>query len=577
MTHHEIIDLLSRCGLGAFLLGPDGLILEYNDTAARLLALDRDCRGVLLRTIAPFLVENQSGNPRFNTYLEPLPAPTGLPLPLGMSLCVFRDATADFHSRILAQAINHVSDAITFWDDQGRLLALNDSAVRQESFVPREVLGHHIDDLYRNNIEGSSWAATRVIEQGQPIRDLRQDFVTDAGKHLQIVTSSYPLIDRDRIVGAVSMMNDFTKLENLQKHVISLQSALLRQNKEKKPQKQSALSARYHFNDIAYSGQTMRTVVERCKQFARSDTAVMIYGETGTGKELFAQSIHNESARSSGPFLAINCAAIPETLLESMFFGTEKGAYTGSEKREGLFELADGGTLFLDEINSMDIGLQSKLLRVLQEGNFRRVGGSKQIDVNVRVLSAINVPPLKAIEENKLRSDLYFRLGVINVTVPPLRDRTEDIPLLARNFIMNCNEKLGKNVSELSAETLEIFRRYHWMGNVRELQHAIEYAMHIVPPDKTLITPDCIPEHILEAGGSRMQTQTVQPAEAVSVPAFTPNGPTMDEVMEEAGRRYLQSALRENDGNITQTARMLGITRQNLQHRMKKLGIKPQD
>ena len=363
------------------------------------------------------------------------------------------------------------------------------------------------------------------------------------------------------------MMKDFTKLEELQKHIISLQSALLRQNKEKKPQKQSVLAARYHFNDITYSGHTMRAVVERCKQFAQSDTSVMIYGETGTGKELFAQSIHNASARANGPFLAINCAAIPETLLESMLFGTEKGAYTGSEKREGLFEQADGGTLLLDEINSMDITLQSKLLRVLQEGNFRRVGGSKLIDVNVRVISNINIPPLQAIEENKLRSDLYFRLGVINVNVPALRERTEDIPLLAKNFILSCNERLNKNVHELSAETLEIFRAYHWMGNVRELQHAIEYAMHLVPAGKTQITPDYIPEHILSAARSEKQTLPI-----ISAPH---ERPSMEEVMDEAGRRYLTEVLTENGGNISQTARALGITRQNLQHRMKKLDVHP--
>ena len=568
MTYRTIMNILSHYGLGAILTGEDGLILEHNPAALMLLGETNEITGRPLREVARFLADGKRGNPQFNTYLEICPPPDNLPLPLGTRLHVFRDMTSDFRSRILEQTFNHVSDAITFWDDQGRLLAMNDAAVRQEGVNAKEVIGRHIDDLYENNVEGSSWAATRVIEIGKPIRDLRQDFVTDTGKHLQIITNSYPLIDQDRIVGAVSMMNDFTKLDELQKHVITLQSALLRQNKEKKPQKQSALAARYHFNDIAYTGQTMRAVIERCKQFALSDTSVMIYGETGTGKELFAQSIHNASSRANGPFLAINCAAIPETLLESMLFGTEKGAYTGSEKREGLFEQADGGTLLLDEINSMDITLQSKLLRVLQEGNFRRVGGSKQIDVNVRVISNINIPPLQAIEENKLRSDLYFRLGVINVNVPALRDRLEDIPLLAKNFIMSCNKKLNKNVSELSAETLEIFRAYRWMGNVRELQHAIEYAMHVVPENKTQITPDCIPDHILEAVRGKQKTETKH-----STPK---ERPSMESVMDEAGRRYLREVLEENDGNITQTARALGITRQNLQHRMKKLGVTAQ-
>ena len=563
--------ILSCCGLGAILAVEDGTILDINDTAKRLLGLNKEVQGLSIKEVAPFLLDDSElscFNPQFNCYLERCALPESLRFPVGTRIHVFRDATADFRSHIFAQALDQVTDAITFWDDRGRLLALNDAAVRQEGVIAENVIGRHIDELYENNVEGATWAATRVMESGRPLRELRQDFVTDSGKHLQIITNSYPLIDRDRIMGAVSMMKDFSRLDELQKHIISLQSALLRQNKENKPQKQSALAARYHFNDIAYTGRTMRAVLDRCKQFAKSDTSVMIYGETGTGKELFAQSIHNASTRANGPFLAINCAAIPETLLESMLFGTEKGAYTGSEKREGLFEQANGGTLLLDEINSMDITLQSKLLRVLQEGNFRRVGGSKQIDVNVRVISNINIPPMQAIEENKLRSDLYFRLGVINVNVPPLRERLEDIPLLAKNFIMSCNEKLTKNVRDLSTDTLTVFEGYHWPGNVRELQHAIEYAMHIVPPGKTLITPDCIPEHILNAAKH-------QSAAPISEPVAPAERPSMEAVMEEAGRRYLTEVLEENSGNISKTARALGITRQNLQHRMKKLGVTP--
>jgi arginine utilization regulatory protein len=210
----------------------------------------------------------------------------------------------------------------------------------------------------------------------------------------------------------------------------------------------------------------------------------------------------------------------------------------------------------------MNIALQSKLLRVLQEGTFWRVGGSKLIQTDVRVLSNINVPPAQAIKEERLRKDLYFRLGVINVTVPPLRERRDDIPLLSKTFIMACNKKLLKNITKLSTATLELFYSYSWPGNVRELQHAIEYAMNIIPIEKDIITPEYIPDHILDAvGWERRGTH------------FSEEKPTMESFMQEAGRRFLHNALLENNGNISKTARALGITRQNLQHRMKKFGV----
>lgn len=309
----------------------------------------------------------------------------------------------------------------------------------------------------------------------------------------------------------------------------------------------------------------MQKAIERCKMIARSDSNVMIYGETGTGKELFAQSIHNASPRAAGPFVAINCAAIPDTLLESMLFGTEKGAYTGAEKRNGLLEQVDGGTLLLDEINSMDIALQSKLLRVIQEGTFRRVGGNTQIHVNVRFLSNINIPPLEAIEKGLLRKDLYYRLGVINITIPALRDRKSDILPLSKAFITENNRKLLKNVRTLAPETLTLFQLYDWPGNVRELQHALEYAMNIIPEEEDLITPAYIPEHILDATGQ------VTPSTAVK------SAQTMEDAMAEAGRDFLRRVLAENDGNISRTAKAMGITRQNLQHRLKKLQMQHEE
>lgn len=260
--------------------------------------------------------------------------------------------------------------------------------------------------------------------------------------------------------------------------------------------------------------------------------------------------------------MAINCAAIPENLLESLLFGTEKGAYTGAERRPGLFEQANGGTLLLDEINSMNINLQAKLLRVLQEGVIRRVGGTVEIPVDVRVLSNINIPPLQAVEENKLRLDLYYRLGVVGINIPPLRERQDDIAVLSKYFIMQCNKKMSRGIRDIDSEVLRKFQSYAWPGNVRELQHAIEHAMNILPDGVSVITAEYLPEHFRD----------LRPA---PIPQIQPNdfSDSFDDAVREFERRTICAALRETGGKITATARLLQMSRQNLQYYIKRLEI----
>lgn len=287
---------------------------------------------------------------------------------------------------------------------------------------------------------------------------------------------------------------------------------------------------------------------------------------------MVAQSIHNASRRANGPFLAINCAALPENLLEGLLFGTERGAYTGAESRAGLFEQADHGTLLLDELNSMNINVQSKLLRVLQDGMIRRVGGNTELHVDVRVLSNINIPPAQAISEGKLRQDLFYRLGVVNITVPPLRERHEDIPLLAKQFIMQFNLKLEKNVTGLSEAALAMCAAYPWPGNVRELQHVIEHAMNLIPADQCLITPDLIylPTHTQPAAGASV-LEGPQQGSLMSLekePSHTLNGH-----IQSIEHDMICKALRACGGNVTKAASLLKMSRQNLQYRIKRYQI----
>lgn len=270
----------------------------------------------------------------------------------------------------------------------------------------------------------------------------------------------------------------------------------------------------------------------------------MIYGETGTGKELLVQSIHNASPRKSEAFIAQNCAAIPSSLLESILFGTAKGSYTGAVDRPGLFELADGGTLFLDEINSMPLDIQAKLLRVLENGVIRRIGGTKEHGVNVRIIAAMNEPADVCLREKTLRSDLYYRLNVINLQIPPLRDRKGDLPLLTDHFIQKYNFLFGKLVTKVDEEVKVRFNQYDWPGNVRELEHAIESAMNIMDGDS--ITVEHIPMHI--AGDTpapeRTKPISLQP---------------LRQALIDTEENLIRQALAETEGNIQKAAKLLEI------------------
>ena len=251
-----------------------------------------------------------------------------------------------------------------------------------------------------------------------------------------------------------------------------------------------------------------------------SDTTVLLSGESGTGKELFAQAIHYLSPRKDGPFVPINCAAIPRDLLENELFGSEKGAFTSSTARKmGKFEIAEGGTIFLDEIADMDVSLQAKLLRVLQEKKFERLGGTKTIAVNVRVIAASNMDLKKSIEKKEFREDLFYRLSVFPVVIPPLRDRLDDIPALADYFIDKFCKEMNKKKKKLSTESLKIMDKYHWPGNVRELENTIERAIILcesktIAPDSLAIRLSTIPEIRLREGAGLKEVAAAAQAEA---------------------------------------------------------------
>lgn len=561
MKYQEIMSVLSQSGLGALVMEADSRILAVNQAGDALLHGAGKLEGKLLSEIAlPLSMQSEKpvyASVVFGEYLLRCPAPNVENLPSHTQLVVFRNATADAMQDILMNVVNQLSEALFVCDADSRILFLNDAGVRMESMDLRDIRGARTEDVYQMR-DGSKNNVPEVIRTRKPKLNHRQYYTTRYGKDVDIVSNNYPIVQNGQILGGFSVMEDWSRMDSLHKQILELQEKLRNHTASGKSHTASKLTAKYTFDDIVHISEPMRYVVSRCRQVAKSDSSVMIYGETGTGKELLAQSIHNASRRKDGPFLAINCAAIPENLLESLLFGTEKGAYTGAERRPGLFEQADGGTLLLDEINSMNLGLQAKLLRVLQEGTVRRVGGATEISVDVRVLSNTNIPPYQAMEENKLRRDLFYRLGVVNITIPPLRERKEDIPLLVKTFVMQCNQKLERNIRDADRNVLDAFYAYDWPGNVRELQHAVEHAMNVLPDAYSMITAEYIPEHI---GGAAGQTGKSAPDKQRDSLAST---------MKDMEYNTICRVLKETGGNISESARILQMSRQKLQYRIKR-------
>jgi arginine utilization regulatory protein len=312
--------------------------------------------------------------------------------------------------------------------------------------------------------------------------------------------------------------------------------------------------AKYTFTDILTKNERFNHVKNQAAKVANSSSTVLVYGETGTGKELLVQAIHNASARRQAPFIAQNCAALPESLLESILFGTVKGSYTGAVDRAGLFEIAHGGTLFLDEINSMPLELQSRLLRVLEDGMVRRIGSPKALQVDVRVIVALNKYPFECVKAGELRPDLYYRLNVFSLDIPPLKDRIEDIPYLVDHFVSIFNHSFEKQVSRVDEEVLQLFCRYQWPGNVRELKHIIEHAMIMVEGE--MLTKKQLPNHIVESTSPEITEISVRP---------------LRQALNETEYALIVSAMEKSGGNINQAAKLLEIPRQTLQYKLQKL------
>lgn len=410
---------------------------------------------------------------------------------------------------------------------------------------PEEFLGKHITSSFQDLSDDNS-TILNVLKNGKPICNVRQTLITITGSQFETINSTFPIITDDKIIGAIEFSKHIFSKENIQFLDKFALNKMYRKN-----------NTIYTIDNIITINSKMEEIKNKIKKIAKTDSTVLIYGKTGTGKEVVAQSIHNLSNRYIGPFISLNCGAIPPALMESTLFGTVKGSFTGATDMPGLFEQADGGTLFLDEINSLDYYLQVKLLKAIEEKVVRRVGGSKNISVDIRVISATNEDPDTLVAEKRLREDLYYRLGVVQIDLPTLSERYEDIEVLLESFIHFYNQNMNIFIESVNQEVIECFKRYNWPGNIRELKNAVETAYNNTVNNQ--ITMNDIPKRIKEYSEVDISDRIA--------PHFNQS---LKEAVELYEQEIILKELSRANGKLTETAKRLGISKQLLKYKMEK-------
>ena len=468
----------------------------------------------------------------------------------------------------LRAALNLVDEGIQIYDKNAYAVFMNDIS-RRISEIPDnvQVEGKHLMDMYPLDEDISTTLTSLRTER--PVVNRVDHYNTSDGTFVAAAYTAIPIRKYGEVIGTVVFEQNSDIVKNYIKRMQSIQNAL---DSYVDPNPRMAFTG-YTFDTIIGNGAALQEAVSIAKRVSAQDCSVLIIGETGTGKEIFAQAIHKESGRRDGKFLAINCAAVPENLIEGVLFGTVKGSFTGSEDRVGYLEEASGGTLFLDELNSMSLAMQSKILRAVQEGTIRRVGGSEEISIDVRIISSCNEDPFKAIRENRLRRDLFYRLSTVMINLPPLRDHPEDIELLMRARIRNSNVHFVNKVDKISPEVLDFLKSYSWPGNVRELFHVVDYAMNVTDGDT--IKMEHLPKHLTDGSSHSAEGPSQAKRSDSDSEFFAPDWSreTLQSVMDRYENEVLRQALDQYGGNITKTAAALDIKRQSLQYRINKYGI----
>lgn len=437
-------------------------------------------------------------------------------------------------------------DAISVVNEKGEHILVNPAYTKITGIDYNDVIGKNA--LF--DIEEGESLHMKVLKTKKPVENTKLK-IRPSGK--TVVAQAAPIIVNGEMKGSVAVLHDISGIKDL---TVKLEEA------EKKLRE---LTYKYRPEDIIGESEAIKEVKRLIEKAAMVPATILLRGESGTGKELFANSIHAQSSRSRNNFVRVNCAALSDSLLESELFGYEEGSFTGALRggKKGLFEEADKGTIFLDEISEISLNTQAKLLRVLQEKEIMRVGGNKNIPVDVRVIAATNVDLVKSVQKGKFREDLFYRLSILPIYIPPLRERREDIPLLAKSFITKFNDEYGRNIVDISSEALKVLMEHDWPGNVRELENIIGRSIIYMNINERVINTIHLPQ--LHAGNIQNNDNCI-----ISV---SEDVTTLDNILSKAESEYIESIYLKYDKNKTQTAKVLGISLRSLYYKMEKYNI----
>jgi len=430
--------------------------------------------------------------------------------------------------------LNCISDGVLTIDLNGRINYVNKAMQELLGYPESALIGKRCENFVRSNICATEdCILRRTLARKEKLSNYESFVENKDGRRIPVNINTDLLFDSTgNLIGIVEVFRDISQIKELKERLTTV----------------------YHFSNIVTKDRRMKEIMDILPSVAQTKSTVLVEGESGTGKELIAKAIHNNSPRKDKPFIAINCAAIPDNLIESELFGHVKGAFTGAHQdRIGRFELANHGTIFLDEIADMSIATQAKLLRVIQEEKFERVGGTKTIAVDVHIIAATNKSLLKEVREGRFREDLYYRISVFPITLPPLRERREDIPILIKHFIEKLNKEMGKTIDNIAPQAMNVLLNYFYPGNIRELRNIIEHAF-ICSKDNTIL-PEHLPRELLREG------------ERMDIPDVVTS--SLDNVEKE----WILRMLEKTGWKYAEAARSLGISRTTLWRKLKAYGI----
>jgi len=565
------MEAILNCTFDAIIsINKSGLITIFNHMAERITGIKAtDALGKPLKEIIPDFPSSRvllTGVPELNQEYKlkdcsiiinqvPLVNKSGEIVGAGI---IFRDITQmknltykisqlkDIKS-MLEAILYATEDAITVVNEEGFGILINPAYTKITGLKEKDVINKHASVAVT---EGES-VHLKVLKTRQQIRGVRLKM---GPMKKEVIVNVAPVIVEGKLRGSVGVIHDISEIMRLSEELARARKLI------------RYLQAKYTFEDIKGKGELLKLAVAQARNAADTPATVLLRGESGTGKEMFAHAIHNASGRSKGTFIRVNCVAIAENLLESELFGYEEGAFTGAVRggKKGYFEEADGGTIFLDEIGDINLSLQAKLLRVLQEKEITRVGSTKPISVDVRVIAATNANLEQRIKEGTFREDLYYRLNVFPIFIPPLRAHKEDIPFLAAHFYKKLSQEYKRKVTNIDPEVINIFMDYDWPGNTRELENVIGRSLINMGLNEKVV----LPQHIQVLGKSSKYQWQIDPA-ARGITEF-PTGKTLGEMLDSTEKKILQETLRKTGGNKTKAAGMLGIAVRSLYYKLEK-------